>query len=302
MKAYLQLTKRNCLLYIRDKGAVFFSLLSMLIVLLLMLVFLGHMNINTITGLLEQYGGSRDAAMDESNARHLIEYWTLAGILTINSITVTMAVMTQMVRDKDHNILSSFLASPVSEAVLALAYISAAIVIGTLMCIVPFGAALGYIVATGGVMLGAATIVKLMGCILLNVIIFSIITYFEACMVDSMSAWSGLNTVVGTLVGFFGAVYLPMGSLPEKVGTVLKCLPILHGTSLMRKLCCQGMLDKTFDGMPDQLITEYQNAMGITVEIGDKVVGAGFQVFFMIACGIAAFGGMMLIRFFNRKR
>ena len=38
------LTKRHILLYVRDRSAVFFSMLSVLIVLLLMLVFLGDMN------------------------------------------------------------------------------------------------------------------------------------------------------------------------------------------------------------------------------------------------------------------
>lgn len=36
---------------------------------------------------------------DKENAKHLVEYWTLAGILMINAVTVTMAVMSNMVQD-----------------------------------------------------------------------------------------------------------------------------------------------------------------------------------------------------------
>lgn len=58
MRKYISLTKRNCLVFIRDRGAVFFSLLSMLIVLMLQGLFLGEMNVNEVTDLLLQYGGS----------------------------------------------------------------------------------------------------------------------------------------------------------------------------------------------------------------------------------------------------
>ena len=44
MTALSTLTRRHILLYVRDRSAVFFSMLSVLIVLLLMLVFLGDMN------------------------------------------------------------------------------------------------------------------------------------------------------------------------------------------------------------------------------------------------------------------
>lgn len=60
MKTIRQLVKRNSLLYIRDKSAVAFSMLSMLVVLGLMVVFLGNMNRDNVVSLLAEYGGSRD--------------------------------------------------------------------------------------------------------------------------------------------------------------------------------------------------------------------------------------------------
>ena len=68
MAAFIELVKRNIRIYLRDRGAVFFSLLSMLIVILLMILFLGDMNISAITDMLSQLPG-RDAEQDEKNAR-----------------------------------------------------------------------------------------------------------------------------------------------------------------------------------------------------------------------------------------
>ena len=90
MRATGNLMKRNILIYMRDKGTVFYSILSMLIILGLMILFLGDMNSRDIVRALEQMGGVRDAEADRINADYLIMVWTLAGILVSNTVTVTM--------------------------------------------------------------------------------------------------------------------------------------------------------------------------------------------------------------------
>ena len=67
MLKFAELTKRNLKIYFRDTGALFFSLLSMLIVILLMAFFLGDMNVDSVTNLLSAFPG-RDVAADEKNA------------------------------------------------------------------------------------------------------------------------------------------------------------------------------------------------------------------------------------------
>ena len=48
----MQFAKRNILLYVRDRQTVFFSLLSMAVILCLMLLFLGDINIGALTDAL----------------------------------------------------------------------------------------------------------------------------------------------------------------------------------------------------------------------------------------------------------
>ena len=90
MREIYYLTKRNMLLYVRDHVSVFFSVLSMLIVLALMVVFLGSMNSENVVDALAAFGGVRDTAADEKNAAWLIQMWTLAGILEVNAVTITL--------------------------------------------------------------------------------------------------------------------------------------------------------------------------------------------------------------------
>lgn len=288
MRKYLSLTKRNCMVFLRDKSAVFFSLLSMLIVLVLMGCFLGGMNVENVTDLLAQYGGVRDAALDKENATHLVQYWTLAGIMVVNALTVTLTVVGTMISDSNENRLESFYSSPISRTLIAFSYISAAIIIGTLFCILTLAISLIYIVATGATMLSTGALLQILGYMIMNVCIFAAVMFLCALCVKSSSAWSGIATIVGTLVGFFGAIYLPMGNLPAGVASVLKYIPILHGTALMRQVFCREAMTNTFAGMPEQVIDGYKEFMGINIVMNDKVVSDNFQILFMVICGIVA--------------
>lgn len=289
MNKYLSLTKRNCLVFLRDRGAVFFSLLTMLIVLMLQGIFLGHMNEQSIIDLLKEYGGMRDTAVDAENAKHLVQYWTLAGILTVNAVTVALTVMSNMINDFCEGKLASLYSAPVSRRVIAFSYITAAVAGSILLCTLTLIIALVYIVGSGAEMLALAALGKIMLLTLLNCLVASVVMYLLAMFVKSSGAWSGIGTVVGTLIGFIGAIYIPLGALPESVATALKYIPVLHGTALMRQACCEAALEQTFTNVPDQLLTEYNDMMGIRIKMGDEFVSEPFQLLFLAGCGIIAF-------------
>lgn len=295
MSKYISLTKRNCLVFLRDGASVFFSLLSMLVVMLLTTVFLGNTNVSSITNLLTEYGGTRDIALDTTNAKELVWYWTLAGILVVNSLTVSLTVIGIMISDKNANRLEVFYTAPMPKSMVALSYVSSAILIGTLFCVITLAIALLYIAVIGTTMLSVSSILKILFYIFINVCIFSIIMYLAALFIKSPGAWSGIATIIGTLVGFLGAIYLPMGLLPEKVGDFLACLPVLHGTSLMRKVCCESILTKTFDGVPLEVIDIYKQEMGITISINNTTVSTSFQLSFMVICGVTALIAALIV-------
>lgn len=296
MKKFLNLTKRNCLVFLRDRGSVFFSLLAMVIVLMLMGVFLGDMNEKNVVYLLQEYGGVRDLEADEAHARELVQYWTLAGILVVNAVTVTLTVIGTRVADAAEGRLASMYSAPVSPGAIACSYVASAVLVGMLFCLLTLGAALCYIAATGGKLLDLMALGKAVLLIGLNVCIFAVIMYFLALFIKSSSAWSGLATVIGTLVGFLGAIYLPMGNLPDKVAAVLKYLPILHGASLLRDVCCEQALADTFGGLPGEVSAEYREYMGIQIKMGENIVDSLFQTGFLISCGIIAFVLILIVQ------
>lgn len=76
------MTKRNLLIYFRNKSAVFFSILSALILLAIMVVFLGESSSEGLLDALNQYGtgtAEENAKMPRGwfNCGSWVVFWVL---------------------------------------------------------------------------------------------------------------------------------------------------------------------------------------------------------------------------------
>ena len=288
MKEIFYLVKRNVLVFVRDRSAVFFSVLSMMIVLGLMVIFLGSLNSKNVVEMLKSMGGDRDALQDQKNAEYLIQMWTLAGILVVNTVTVTLTVLGGMVQDETRGRLASFYAAPVKRSKLALGYVFAAWLVAVGMCVLTLAVGEGYMVLQGHGLLPAADLLKIVGMIMLNAFVYAALGYLLAMAIHSDSAWSGMLTIVGTLVGFVGGIYLPMSQLPESVCNVMKCFPVLHGAAMMRVVLTKDAIEKTFAGLPEIAGYIFREEMGVEIMAGSSEITLGYQIIFLLAYGIIA--------------
>ena len=301
MAAFTELVKRNMRIYLRDKGAVFFSLLAMLIVILLMVLFLGDMNISAITDMLGKLP-HRDKEQDEKNAELLVLQWTLAGVISINAVSVTLSVLTAMIRDKNNGTLQSIYTSPVSRLCIALSYICADWICSIIICTLTLALSELYCVYMGTGAFSAVQHLQLFGMICVNSFTYACIMYFLAAIVKSEGAWSGLGTIIGTLVGFLGGIYLPIGSLAEGIANVLKCTPILYGTVMFRRIMTEQAGDVCFENAPAEMQDTYNEVMGVSLEaFGYDVNIAGCLAILAVCGGAFLLIGGFATKFISRK-
>ena len=134
MREIKAMTKRNLLIYFRNKSAVFFSILSALILLAIMVVFLGESSSEGLLDALNQYG-TGTAEENAKNASWLVQLWIMGGILGINSVTVSLTAIGAMVEDEERGRLRSFYVTPASRFYLSLGYILSAWVSGMVICL-----------------------------------------------------------------------------------------------------------------------------------------------------------------------
>ncbi len=285
MAQYFELVKRNMKVYLRDKGAVFFSLLSMIIVLALMLFFLGDMNIEGLADTLSMLPG-RDAEKDYDNAVMFVMLWTCAGIVSINAVTVTLAVYSSMIKDRTEGRLCSIYTAPVSRLTISAAYITAAWVCSVIICAITLAISEIYCIIQGGKPFSLTAHLKLLGMISVNSFTYAALMYLSAVLVKTQGAWSGIGTVVGTLVGFLGGIYLPVGSLAESIGAAIKCLPVIYGTKMFRSVMTESICDEIFSSAPAELRSEYLDIMGVEMEFFGTQVNDSACVVILLICGI----------------
>ncbi len=295
MLKFTELTKRNLKIYFRDTGALFFSLLSMLIVILLMAFFLGDMNTDSVTNLLSNYPG-RDVAADEKNAEALVFAWTGAGILSINAVTVTLAAYSGMMKDKVSGKINAIYTSSASRLTITASYVAAAWAASVLVCVLTLVMVEVIGVSKGMEWFSVSEHLELVGMILVNSFTYASFMYVLSHIAKSEGAWSGIGTVIGTLVGFFGGIYIPIGGLSDVVGKMIKGTPVIYSSSMFRKVMTQTILNNTMNGLPEDFVKEYRLAMGIDLAVGGKAVSASAELWILLGCGtlFLILGAMML--------
>jgi len=285
MEQFLALTVRNIKMYLRDKGAVFFSLLSALIVIGLMVFFLGDMNIDGIVELLDafSYGEQEE---NKKNAELLVLAWTSAGILSINAVSICLAVYSGMIKDRVSGRLNAIYTAPISRLKIALSYIASAWTASVLVCVLTLIITEIYGVISGMEPYTIIEHLELLGMIMVNSFVYAALMYPLALLAKSEGAWSGFFTVIGTLVGFFGGIYIPIGSLADSIAGLMKCMPVIYGTSMFRKVMTKSVLESTFEGVPAEVVDEYREIMGIQLKMADYTLTIRDEWLILLACGI----------------
>lgn len=253
----LEFTKRNLSVFFKDKASVFFSLLSVFIIIGLYALFLGDV---------------MTASVDVPGARFLMDSWIMSGLLAVTSFTTTMGVFGFIVDDRAKKINKDFTVSPIKNRSIIGGYILSAMVVGVLLSVLALVFAEAYIMAYGGSMLSFIQAVKVFLLILLSTVANSSIVLFIVSFLKSNNAFATASTIIGTLIGFITGIYMPVGSFPEIVQWVIRLFPVSHAAVLFRQVMMETPISESFSGAPQAALTEFKNQLGITFEFGDTVL------------------------------
>lgn len=278
MKMIMHLAGRNMRVYLRDRTAVFFSLLSVFIIIGLYAVFLGDTNVRSIENMAK--GANPD------DIRWLVDSWIMAGILVVNSITVTLGLYGIMIDDEAKKRIHAYLVAPVSRSKLVAGYLVAANGVGLLLSAVAFVLVELYILVSGGHLLVPGQMAKALGVLAVTVLSSSSIVFFLASFIRSASAFSTLSTILGTIIGFITGIYVPIGVLPEFLQTLVKFVPATHSAALMRQIFMSEPLDKVFSTAPAQIRSEYTRVFGVDVLVGGKPLSETVMLGIVIGTGL----------------
>lgn len=279
------LLNRNIKLYFRDLSTVFFSMLSMLILISLMLFFLGDNLISSISNSLAQFENFSTDTKEEL-IKEFVFYWSCGGILSVNAITVCIGAYSNFIKDLNSKKISRFYISPTPKFIVTMGYILAAWCISVIMCVVTFFCCEIVAVLIGFSALSLLVNLKVLSLILINSLLYSAILFCIAMNVKSDGAWNGIATIVGTLVGFLGGIYLPIGSVSQGMAIFMKFTPILYSASMFRNLMTQTIITSLFRDLPSSAMENMNVYLGNIISISQKTVYFTLQIIGFILLAI----------------
>ncbi|WP_410531747.1 ABC transporter permease [Streptococcus salivarius] len=243
----LALLKRNFLLYFRNRSGVFFSLLGALISFILYIIFL-QKNLT-------------DAWAELPNSGPLLNNWLMSGTLAVTGITTSLAALTQLVKDREHQVDQDLYLSNHGKWRLPFSYLASAISISFAMQVLMYVLMCSYFREV----LKLDILPELLLIMLLSSLLSSLVNAIFVYFFQSVDSLGKFATIVGTASGFLVGTYVPLGVLPDFAQLLMKCTPATYIAALYRQVLMKETLSETFKGQ-DNLLQEFREKMGVQLK------------------------------------
>jgi len=285
--------KRNTFIFLRDKTAVFFSFLSVIILLALYFLFIGRQYVDD-----SNFG---DFVVSEQLKTFLSTSVIMGGVLVINTVSLSLGVMGNVITDLEYRRLDGFLVTPVKRYKIILSYYITAIMVTATLTIFMWILTVLYVGIFSGYWYSFMVIIKASGLILLFTFISATLMIFLTTLLKSVNAFGTLSGVLGTLIGFVSGIYMPLFILGKSMANVASIVPFSHMTILLKKVILEEPYARLVSesGFPVQGIPEIGKFYG-TNEIG--VFGNEVNIWIILAASILLGFGLLWISYRNMNK
>ena len=312
MKTLNIIIRRNTALFFKDKGMLFTSLITPVILLVLYATFLGNVYRDAFLSGFEQIGF---AVSDEM--KHIIDGCVggqlTSSLLAVSCITVSFCSNLLMVQDKVTGARADLTITPVSPSQLALGYYITTAAVTWGMCMFATAAGLGYIAAIGWY-LSVADALWLVADVTLLVLFGTAMSSIVCYFLSSQGQISAVGSIVSSCYGFLCGVYMPISSFGEGLREVLSYLPFTYATSLLRNHAMRGSFSALEDYFAsfdypapakDALlgaVDGMRSSTDCTVYFKGEAVSEGAMLAYLAGATVLLMAVYLLINLISQKR
>lgn len=252
------LTKRNMLVYFKDKGAIFFSLLTSVIVLVLYLCFLKGTFEDAFNSSLNEIP-MISSLINSEDVDAFINITLLVGMICSALITVPFNCLQTLVKDRENRIDYDISATPIKRWQIILSYFVSASCCACIMTGLILTAGLVILGFEGGIPLSAVDVFKAYGMVFIGAVsatafFMTFIVFFRST--QSSGAFFGM---ISAASGFVIGAYIPISQFSTNVQTVCNLFPASHVTVIIRNVLMRGVMEnmnRSMGGLDNGLFTE----------------------------------------------
>ena len=251
MRGFLGLTKRNLLLFFKDKQSILFSLLTSMIVFALYLLFLKDTFVNAMDSAINQFPGL-SSLIDTNDKDMFANLILLTGILGSAMITVPYNCLITLVKDRENKVDYDILATPLKRGQIILSYFVSAAFSSVILTGIILAVGLTTICMHGDIYLGAIDILKAFCVVALGSISATSIFMIVVLFLKSVSASGAFFGLLSAVSGFIIGAYIPISQFSEAIQTICNIFPASQITIVLRNVLINGLLEHmntTLDGV-----------------------------------------------------
>ncbi|MFT8466951.1 MAG: ABC transporter permease [Liquorilactobacillus satsumensis] len=239
------LTKRNLLLYFRNRSGVFFSLLGAVISFVLYIVFLKKSMVTSWQKV--------------PYSQQLLDFWLIGGTLSVTAITTTLTSLGQLVQDKERKVIQDFYLTDLSRFEMKMSYMCSAALIGFFMQLVMLFSMLIYFSLADRLIIPWSSMPAIICLALFSSLLEVVMHMLLVQFINRVNSLGTLGTIIGTAAGFLVGAYIPLGILPNFAQWLIKLTPGAYVAALYRQILMGDQLNIAFHGQPKH----FEKIMGI---------------------------------------
>lgn len=284
MKTVMALMSRNRKLFFKDKGMLFSSLITPVILIVLYATFLAKVYRDSFVSSIPDMITVSDKLIDGTVAAQLA-----AALLAVSCVTVTFCVNLTMIQDRANGTRKDFNVSPVSKACLYLGYFLSTVVNSMMVNGLALVLCFGYMYKMGWYMSGADMLWVILDEILL-ILFGSTLSSIVSYPLTTQGQLSAVGTIVSVGYGFLCGAYMPISNFDSGLQKVLSYLPSTYGTSLLKNHMLRGIFEEMEqNNLPEEMITAIRDTLDCNPQFRGTVVSVN-RMLILVAGSIVVFG------------
>ncbi|WP_026518781.1 ABC transporter permease [Butyrivibrio sp. FCS006] len=238
LRGFLGLTKRNMLVFFTDKGTLFFSMLTPMIILLLYILFLK----NSLLSSLKDAATGLENLVAAKDMEQFVNGLLLTGIISSALITIPYNALEIIVRDREDRVDLDMLSTPVKRFVIILSYFCAAVISAFMQAMVVLAVGIGILSMSGDMYLTALDIAKLVGAVFLGTVSSTSVFMVVMMFFKSMGTCGAFMGILSAVSGFVIGAYMPLSQFNKGIQNVCNLVPATGITVLIRNYLTGGIL------------------------------------------------------------
>lgn len=258
---------RNIKLFFKDKGMLFTSLITPVILLVLYATFLKNIYTDSFRSAIPEGVPVSDTIINATVGGELI-----SSLLAVCCVTVAFCSNFLSVQDKVSGAIQDFLIAPLKKYVLPVSYYIASFLSTLVICFLAFGACLFYLSSVGWY-LSLQDVAFLSLDIALLTLFGTALSSIINVFLTTQGQISAVGTIVSAGYGFLCGAYMPISNFSSTLQTTLSYLPSTYGTSLVRNHALRGVFAQMEqEGFPLELIDGIKESIDCRLFFQDREV------------------------------